>query len=149
MTRFITIRQVDGSEDHFSDRDLPLSIGSAPGNHIQLPGSDQQAAYIDDAQGHLFVQPAAHLAVPLLHNDRQLLESTWLKSKDRLSCESFAISYERSGDRILFQVAEERGGDAPILSPPSHPPPGAVSQENSTRGERPGVIARSGGASGE
>ena len=66
--------QVDGSEDHFSDRDLPLSIGSAPGNHIQLPDSDQQAAYIDDAQGHLFVQPAAHLAVPLLHNDRQLLE---------------------------------------------------------------------------
>lgn len=150
MTRFITIRQVDGSEDHFSDRDLPLSIGSAPGNHIQLPGSDQQAAYIDDAQGHLFVQPAAHLAVPLLHNDRQLLESTWLKSKDRLSCEAFVISYERSGDRILFRVAEERGGEAPILSPPSHPPPGAVSQGNSTTTEElPVDIARSGGSSGK
>ena len=150
MTRFITIRQVDGSEDHFSDRDLPLSIGSAPGNHIQLPDSDQQAAYIDDAQGHLFVQPAAHLAVPLLHNDRQLLESTWLKSKDRLSCESFVISYERSGDRIFFRVAEERGGEAPILSPPSHPPPGTVSQEHTiTTEELPVDIARSGGTSGK
>ena len=150
MTRFITIRQVDGSEDHFSDRDLPLSIGSAPGNHIQLPDSDQQAAYIDDAQGHLFVQPAAHLAVPLLHNDRQLLESTWLKSKDRLSSESFEISYERSGDRLLFRVAEERGGEAPILSPPSHPPPGTVSQEHTiTTEELPVDIARSGGTSGK
>jgi len=150
LTRFITIRQVDGSEDHFSDRDLPLSIGSAPGNHIQLPDSDQQAAYIDNAQGHLFVQPAAHLAVPLLHNDRQLLESTWLKSKDRLSSESFVIIYERSGDRLLFRVAEERGGEAPILSPPSHPPPGTVSQEHTiTTEELPVDIARSGGTSGK
>ncbi len=150
MTRFITIMQVDGSEDHFSDRDLPLSIGSAPGNHIQLPDIDQQAAYIDDAQGHLFVQPAAHLAVPLLHNDRQLLESTWLKSKDRLSSESFVIIYERSGDRLLFRVAEERGGEAPILSPPSHPPPGTVSQEHTiTTEELPVDIARSGGTSGK
>lgn len=130
MSRFITITQVDGAEDQFSDRDLPLTIGSGPDNHIRMKGSAEPAAYIDDAQGHLFIQPAEHLAVPLLHNDRQLTESAWLKSGDTLRCGPFLARFERSGDRIVFRVAEERAADSPVLSPPPHPPPGHIGQNN-------------------
>ncbi|MGI9537403.1 MAG: PEGA domain-containing protein, partial [Desulfocapsaceae bacterium] len=148
MSRFITIRQVDGSEKQYSDGDLPLTIGSAPGNHIQLPGGDQQAAYIDDAQGHLFIQPAENLTVPLLHNDRQLLESAWLKSKDRVWCKSFVIHYERSGDRIHFSVAEEHDAESPVLTPPLDPPPETVLQGDAAE-ELPVDIGRTGGTSGK
>ena len=132
MNRLITIRQLDGTEDHFSDSDLPLTIGSGPDNHLRLQGGDERSAYIDDAQGHLFVQPAEGLSMVLLHNDRQLTESAWLKSGDSLCSGKLIVRYERSGDRIIFSVSEERASDSPVLSPPSHPPPGAASQNNGT-----------------
>ncbi|RZW19173.1 MAG: hypothetical protein EX260_08135, partial [Desulfobulbaceae bacterium] len=118
MNRLITIRQLDGMEDHFSDSDLPLTIGSGPENHLRLQGSDELSAYIDDAQGHLFIQPADSLSALLLHNDRQLTESAWLKSGDSLRSGKVVARYERSGERIIFDVVEERSGESPVLSPP-------------------------------
>ncbi len=130
MNRLIMIRQLDGTEKQFSDRDLPLTIGSGPEDHLRLQGGDEPTAYIDDAQGHLFIQPADGLSTVLLHNDRQLTESAWLKSGDSLRSGNQIVRYERSGDRIVFSVVEERDGDSPVLSPPSHPPPGVAPQNN-------------------
>ena len=130
MNRLITIRQLDGTEEHFSDSYLPLTIGSGPDNHLRLQGSDEITAFIDDAQGHLFIQPAAGLSTVLLHNDRQLTESAWLKSGDSLRSGKLLVRYERSGDRIGFSVVEERASDSPVLSPPSDPPPGFAPQKN-------------------
>ena len=69
-------------------------------------------------------------ATVLLHNDRQLTESAWLKSGDNLRSGELVVRYERSGDRIVFSVVEERASDSPVLSPPSHPPPGVAPQNN-------------------
>ncbi|MBT8355713.1 MAG: PEGA domain-containing protein [Desulfofustis sp.] len=148
MNRLITIRQLDGMEDHFSDSDLPLTIGSGPENHLRLQGSDELSAYIDDAQGHLFIQPADSLSALLLHNDRQLTESAWLKSGDCLRSGKVVARYERSGERIIFDVVEERSGESPVLSPPSHPPPG-VSPQNNGADELPVDIAPPATSSGK
>ena len=147
MTRLITIRQLDGTENQLSDIDLPLTVGAGSENHLRLPISDPVAAYIDDAQGHLFVQPAGSLSTALLHNDRTLTESAWLKSGDLLRCGSAVIRFERSGDRIVFTVAEAQAADSPILSPPSQPPPG-LSWQNSGGDELPVDIAPPVGGSG-
>ena len=96
MNRLITISQLDGTEDHFSDSDLPLAIGSGPENHLRLHGCDELVAYIDDAQGHLFIQPADITSALLLHNNRQLSESAWLKSGDSLRSGKIVVHYERS-----------------------------------------------------
>lgn len=140
MTRLITIRQLDGSEDQLSDSDLPLTIGADSESHLRLPISDRVAAYIDDAQGHLFVQPAASLTSVLLHNDRSLTESAWLKSGDLLHCGQAAVRFERSGDRIVFTATEAQPADLPVLSPPSQPPPEA-SRHNNGAEELPVNIA--------
>ena len=130
MSRFITIIQLDGTQSQLSDGDLPLTVGSTSENQILLPGGDQLAAYIDDAQGHLFIQPAEQLTIPLLHNDRELTESVWLKSADTLRSGPLVIHYERSGDRVVFRVVRERAADSPVLSPPPQPPPSANAQLN-------------------
>lgn len=125
MKRFITVKQLDGSEQHYTDADLPLIVGSGPDSHIKLSDADASAAYIEDAQGHLFIQAGSQIRKPLFHNDHLLSESVWLKSKDQLSSKSSVIHYELSGDRILFTVAEliQHSGN-PSLSPPQEPPPG-------------------------
>ena len=127
MKRFITVKQLDGSEQHYTDADLPLIVGSGPDSHIKLSDADTSAAYIEDAQGHLFIQAGSQIRKPLVHNDHLLSESAWLKSKDQLSSESSVIHYELSGDRILFTVAEliQHSGN-PSLSPPQEPPPALV-----------------------
>ncbi|MEJ2056396.1 MAG: PEGA domain-containing protein [Desulfofustis sp.] len=120
MSRYIVIRQADGRERHLDEHDLPLKLGSQADCHIILPGIDSVAAYIGDARGHLFIQPAENSSSPLLHNDRLLTDSTWLKSNDELRCESFAVEYRRSGDRVTFSVI---GAAQKPVSPGLSPPP--------------------------
>ncbi len=131
MKRFFIVRQLDGSEQQYTENDLPLTVGSGADNHIILPASDPVGAYIEMSQGHLFVQPAAHQNEPLFHNDRLLTESVWLKSNDQMRCRSYAIGYERSGDRSIFSVVQSvREPVSPVLSPPLQAP-----HENSPNGE--------------
>ncbi len=119
MNSSILIIQADGSEHHAEERDLPLRLGSRADSHIILPGADPLTAYIGDARGHLFIQPAGNITKPLLHNDRLLTESAWLKSNDRLRSESFVVEYRRSGERITFSVdGADREAAFPELSPP-------------------------------
>ena len=128
MKRFITVKQLDGTEQQFTDADLPLTLGSGPDCQIRIPESDTIAAYIEDAQGHLFIQAAPHTVKSLFHNDRLLTESVWLKSKDQLSSESSVVHYELSGDRIVFSVYTSPVKSVkPTLLPPQVPPPGRMS----------------------
>ncbi|MBT8333927.1 MAG: PEGA domain-containing protein [Deltaproteobacteria bacterium] len=132
MKRFITVNQLDGTEQQFTDADLPLTVGSGSDSHIRIPESDIIAAYIGDAQGHLFIQAAPHTATSLFHNDRLLTESVWLKSKDQLSSESSVVHYELSGDRIVFSVFTSSSKSAiPTLLPPEDPPPGRMADDES------------------
>ncbi len=141
MNRFILVRQVDGSEHHFSDKDLPLRLGSQADNHIVLPGTDPVTAYIGEARGHLFVQPVERAGSPLLHNDRRLSKSVWLKSKDQLRGDLVVVDYQRSGDRISFSVNEaDQDFLSPELSPPLQPP--QHSPVNETGAEIPVEVSR-------
>lgn len=124
MKRFITIRQSDGSEDQFTEADLPLVVGSGVDAHISFPDIGQEAAHIGDAQGHLFIQPSTGRDTQLFHNDRHLIDSVWLKSGDELRSDRAVLRYELRGDRFLFTVTEvePRSSDT-MLSPPQEPPP--------------------------
>lgn len=131
MNRSILVRQADGSEHQFEQHDLPLRLGSGPDSHIILPGADPEVAYIGDARGHLFIQPADDSEYPLLHNDRLLSASAWLKSNDQVSGKSFVVEYRRSGDRISFDViSAERTVSPTPLSPPPQPPNQPLSADN-------------------
>lgn len=131
MKRFFIVRQLDGSEQQFTENDLPLTVGSGADNHIVLPASEPVGAYIEISQGHLFVQPAAQHIEPLFHNDRLLNESVWLKSNDQMRCRSYVIRYERSGDRSIFSVVQaDQEPVSPVLSPPLQAP-----HDNSRNGE--------------
>ena len=131
MKRFITVKLIDGSERHFTETDLPLSVGAGSDCQIELPGCDETAAYIGESQGHLFIQVAADKRLPLFHNDRLLSDSVWLKAHDRLSSESAQVVYGLSGDRASFSVsALQNQPDAPPLSPPQAPPPESVDNGN-------------------
>jgi hypothetical protein len=59
LKRFITVKLIDGSERHFTETDLPLSVGAGSDCQIELPGCDETAAYIGESQGHLFIQATA------------------------------------------------------------------------------------------
>ncbi len=126
MKRFITITQIDGSEKQLSDKPLPISIGSSTDADIVLPEGDAIAAYIGDAQGHLFVQPSGPHSSPLFHNNRHLFESRWLKSHDTIQCGKAVISYQKIGDKLIFTVSEQRTDQLQqsSLHPPHDPPPG-------------------------
>jgi len=38
LKRFITVKLIDGSERHFTETDLPLSVGAGSDCQIELPG---------------------------------------------------------------------------------------------------------------
>lgn len=142
LKRFIVVRQLDGTEQQFTEKELPLTIGSGPDNHIIMPGSDSVGAYIEDAQGHLFLQAAKHNTRPLFHNDRHLIESIWLKSNDQLRYGSCVLDYERSGDCIEFSVSKApEKSEAPVLSPP-HTPPSGETANNHVNGAIPVDISK-------
>jgi formylglycine-generating enzyme required for sulfatase activity len=123
LKKLITIYQLDNEELQFSSDDQPIVIGSGPEAHIILPGLASVIGFIADEQGHLYIQPAPGTASPLLHNDRIITESTWLKSKDTLQIDKYRIFYEHRGDRLFFTVSDH---PAPrpsyIPQPPSQPP---------------------------
>lgn len=131
LSRFIIIRQADGSEREFSEQDLPLSFGSDPENHLVLTGADPFAAFVGEYQGHLFIQPADEYSTPLFHNGRRLTDSVWLKSNDELRFHAHVIYHERQGDRLIFTVSETAQAAPTGLSPPAHPPPGVPSDNGS------------------
>lgn len=125
MKRFITIQQSDGSKLHLTEADMPLVAGSGDDVHIRFPDGPSKAAYIGDAQGHLFIQPFQGLDAPLFHNDRHLTESAWLKSGDQIRSGHAVVHYELRGDRLQFTVTEaESGLSEKMLSPPREPPAG-------------------------
>ena len=99
MSRVIIIRQADGSEQNFSEKELPLRIGSDSQNHLVLPGGDPLVALVGEYQGHLFIQPADELASPIFHNGRSLTASAWLKSGDEIRLQSHVILYERQAEQ--------------------------------------------------
>jgi len=126
LKRFITVIQIDGSENQLSDKHLPIIVGSSPDADIVLPGGDEIAAYIGDSQGHLFIQPYGTDSSPLFHNNRHLYESRWLKSQDAIQSGKTVISYHKRGDKLIFTVTElqTEGGQQSTLHPPDDPPPG-------------------------
>lgn len=118
MSKYITIRQLDGSETHLQLSDLPLTIGSNPQANLLLPETEPVIGYISESEGHLFIQPSDNIALPLFHNEFLLSNSAWLKSHDTLQTGDIKILYQKIGDRIYFTLKKIEKDTAPSSPPP-------------------------------
>lgn len=107
----------------FSDTDLPLEIGGKEG-HVQLESVQEVIGYIGDSKGHLFFQPAER-ALQVLHNDRNVQTSVWIKSGDITRIGDHLVQYAISGDRVEICILDN--ADKGIV-PPQTPLFGASSQ---------------------
>ena len=121
MNRVTLIRDGRGERRYQPDQ-YPLTVGGGEGG-IPLSGQDKVVAHIGLHQGHPFVQPARD-EPPIWHNHERLLQSAWLKSGDQLQIGDDIILWQVQGDQILVSLS--RAVVTPV-SPPSTPPPSAVS----------------------
>ena len=123
MSRYFLVHSLDGTEDTYTDGDLPLSIGSGNSAHLLIAGGKHVEAYIGESQGHLFLQPATTEAPVVFHNDEAVDKSVWIKSGDVLRIGKNVITYTVSGDRVTLAVREQDTSvEARPLDPPGAPP---------------------------
>jgi formylglycine-generating enzyme required for sulfatase activity len=125
LSKFIVIKQLDGTEQQFVETDLPVVIGSHENSHVRLPGVDPVCGYIARDKGHFYIQPSSSKEELLFHNDHFLTSSAWLKSNDRIRVGHYLVLYSLSGDRLTITVTET-AEEQPLpddLQPPSLPPP--------------------------
>ena len=122
LSRYFLIHSADGAEHHYSDVDLPLTIGSGHDAHILITDGKEVEAYIGESRGHLFLQPATPTAPSVFHNDEIVTTSVWIKSGDTIRIGNMVIAYKVSGDRIILTVMEQEAEEASALIPPAIPP---------------------------
>jgi formylglycine-generating enzyme required for sulfatase activity len=134
LSRLIEIRDTSGTIQYTGD-DLPLTIGSTTGAHIQLQDGKGVEGYIGVSQGYLFIQPAADSS-PTYHNDQHIKASTWIKSGDSTRIGPFLLHYKISGD--LLEIHVSRGDDQEMLIPPGMPHP----ETNSVKGLLPRISGK-------
>ena len=122
MSRYFLIHSAGGAEYHYSDEDLPLTIGAGHDAHIPIAGGNEVEAYIGESRGHLFLQPATAASPSVFHNDEIVTTSVWIKSGDTIRIGNKVLTYSVSGDRIIITVVEQQAGEAPVIVPPVMPP---------------------------
>jgi formylglycine-generating enzyme required for sulfatase activity len=131
LNRLLTIHQ-RGESREFSDRDLPLSIGSGAEAHIHLPAGQAVAAHIADSRGHLFLQPAAESS-RVYHNNTLISASVWIKSGDCIRVAGTAIHFRILGDRVEISVSPDQDN---MLTPPPAPASAAAAHRAAESGKR-------------
>ncbi len=106
MSREYFIRDVLG-ERQISESELPFRVGGKEQGGIVLPGVDEKQlfAFIAVSEGHAYIQPAAE-NFSLFHNDERLIDSSWLKSGDRIQIAGAVIHWQVQGDRVLIEVQD-------------------------------------------
>ena len=123
LKKFITIRQLDGTEHQYKETDLPLILGAGKNAHIIIPAAGTSAAFIGSEQGHLFIQPSDIDKYPTFLNNQIITSSSWLKSSDTVQYRETLINCHISGDKITFTVmAALQQADHHTLLPPSAQP---------------------------
>ena len=105
MNRFFVIHDKQGVRN-YTNNQLPLKMGSAKAAHIMLPSAQDNAAYIADHQGHLYVQPAEN-GLPVFHNEAVIHASIWIKSGDTSRIGDELITYTFIGDRVEIRVTDD------------------------------------------
>ncbi len=101
-----------------SELELPLRVGGKKHSGIVIPGvaADQLLAIIALDDGHAYIQPAES-GLSIFHNDERLLDSTWLKSGDRVQIADSMLTWDIQGDRVLIQIKPHKL-DIEQLRPP-------------------------------
>ena len=132
MSRFFTIYLHDEVRE-YSDRDLPLTVGSGADAHISLTDGSPLEAHIADSRGHLFLQPADG-ATSVYHNDTRISSSVWIKSGDSSRIAGNILHFYISGDRVEIRLS---AAEETALAPPLAPPPGSLrNQSDGAEGNR-------------
>jgi formylglycine-generating enzyme required for sulfatase activity len=136
----IEIRDTSGTIQ-YTDKELPLTIGSATGAHVLLQDGKSIEGYIGISQGYLFIQPVGG-ASPTFHNDQHIEASTWIKSGDSTRIGASLLHYVISGDLVEIHVS--RVDDQEVLIPPGMPHP----ETTSAKGLLPRISGRDKNARG-
>ncbi|GEM_PF-49202 len=123
MIKFFEL--IDRGRDQKDDRvvpkplDLPLIIGGGAGSNIAIAGLPDRTLLIDEYQGHLFLQPLV-TDPPILHNNRKISASVWLKSGDTVRIDDTLLEFEISGELLTIKTGTYH--DAMPSLPPRNPP---------------------------
>lgn len=111
-----------GETRRFGPEAFPLSLGG-DGCTVALEGvpAGRRAAHIGCAEGHYFVQPADPM-IAVLHGDRLLGGSAWLRDGDTLSIAGTRLAC-RIADGALNLDVHPPAPEADRVAPPHTPPP--------------------------
>jgi formylglycine-generating enzyme required for sulfatase activity len=110
---------------------LPVSLGGAAVADIVLNGvpAERLIGYIALSDGHAFLQPVVTDGT-LLHNQRRVSESVWLKSGDQVRVGDAVLHWTVEGDLVHVDVhayqpspSGSLAGSTPVTPPPGSRPP--------------------------
>jgi len=111
---------------HHTEHDLPLAVGCGAQAQVVLAAGSEVEAHLALSRGYLFLQPAPG-GLPVLHNNRVVVSSVWIKSGDLVRIGDSLLRFYLSGDLVEIRVIDAVGtGDngaeppAPVAPPPGH-----------------------------
>ncbi len=123
MSRIFEIRGSTGVRRH-TEHDLPLAVGCGGQAQVILAAGGEVEAHLALSRGYLFLQPAPG-GLPVLHNNRVIDSSAWIKSGDLVRIGDSLLRFYLSGDLVEIRVSDAAGtGDnGPDPPAPAVPPP--------------------------